>query len=179
MSEWCTIFEIIVLVKRFILPYTDGMTRAEKTANLLKKSKKTLAIAESCTGGLLAHQLTNIPGSSQFLKAAVIAYSNEAKTKLLKVPGPTIHQFGAVSAQTAMAMAQGARNLLRADYGISITGIAGPGGGSKAKPVGLTYIAVATTLETLCLKCQFTGSRLKIKSAAASEALRLLQEFLI
>ena len=141
-------------------------------------SKKTLAIAESCTGGLLANRLTNIAGSSKFLKLALIAYSNEAKTKILKVPHATLRKYGAVSTQTAVAMAKGAQKILKTDFGIGITGIAGPTGGTKKKPVGLVYIAVCTNIETLCLEYQFRGTRISIKSQAATQALRLLQEFL-
>jgi PncC family amidohydrolase len=109
---------------------------------------------------------------------ALVAYSNEAKTKILKVPGSVLSKYGAVSAQTAIAMTKGVRNLLKTDFGIGITGIAGPTGGTKNKPVGLVYIAVRTDTETLCLECQFQGSRRSIKSQATTQALRLLHEFL-
>lgn len=150
----------------------------EKIARKLIKSQKTLAIAESCTGGLLSHRLTNIPGSSDFLKLDVVAYSNEAKMKLLKVAPDTLKRHGAVSQEAAIAMAQGVRKILKTDFGIGITGIAGPTGGSKSKPVGLTYIVVNTKLETLCLKCLFEGPRTSIKAQAATQALQLLNEFL-
>lgn len=151
----------------------------ERITNALINTGKTLAIGESCTGGLLANRLTNIPGSSKFLKFAIIAYSNEAKSTLLKVPLRMIRQHGAVSGQVAISMAQGARDIFNTDFGIGITGIAGPTGGSKSKPIGLTFIAVCTPKETLCLECQFQGTRKSIKTQAASQALRLLQEFLI
>jgi len=154
------------------------MRKEQQIAQLLIQSKKTLAIAESCTGGLLANRLTNIAGSSNFLKLAVIAYSNEAKTKTLKVPQATIRKYGAVSTQTAVAMAKGVQKILKTNFGIGITGIAGPTGGTKTKPVGLVYIAVCTNTETLCLKWQFRGKRISIKSQAATQALRLLHEFL-
>jgi len=154
------------------------MRKEQQIAHLMIKSKKTLAIAESCTGGLLANRLTNIAGSSKFLKLALIAYSNEAKTKILKVPHATLRKYGAVSTQTAVAMAKGAQKILNTDFGIGITGIAGPTGGTKKKPVGLVYIAVCTNIETLCLEYQFRGTRISIKSQAATQALRLLQEFL-
>ncbi|MCK5014468.1 MAG: CinA family protein [Candidatus Omnitrophica bacterium] len=150
----------------------------EKVAQSLINMKKTLAIAESCTGGLLANRLTNIPGSSNFLKFALIAYSNEAKIKLLKVPQEAIRKYGAVSTQVAVSMAQKARKSLKTNFGIGITGIAGPTGGTKAKPIGLTFIAVCTEVETLCLKCHFQGSRKTVKTQAATQALRLLHEFL-
>lgn len=155
------------------------MKAEEKVARSLIRTKKTLAIAESCTGGLLSNRLTNIPGSSNFLKLAVVAYSNEAKTKLLKVPQETIRKYGAISTQTVISMAQGVRKALKTDFGIGITGIAGPTGGTKSKPVGLTYIAVCTKVETLCLECRFQGTRTSIKTQATTQALQLLHEFLI
>lgn len=154
------------------------MLLEEKIAHLLIDSKKTLSIAESCTGGLLANRLTNIPGSSKFLKSAFVLYSNEAKSKILKVPQALIYRYGAVSTQVAISLAQKARKSMGTDFGIGITGIAGPSGGTKAKPVGLTYIAVSTNLETLCLECRFKGTRKSIKSQASSQALRALNEFL-
>jgi len=169
---------MLFLVKAFVLVYNATMKIEEKVALALIDTKKTISIAESCTGGLLAHRLTNIPGSSNFLELGVVAYSNEAKIKLLKVPEDTLKKYGAVHEEIAIAMAKGARKILKTDFGIGITGIAGPTGGTKTKPIGLTYIAVATPVETLCLKCQFEGSRTSIKSQAASEALKLLSEFL-
>jgi len=154
------------------------MSIEKKVAQALLAERKTLAIAESCTGGLLANRLTNIPGSSNFLKLAVVAYSNDAKVKLLKVPQATIRKYGAVSTQVAIAMAQGVRKALKTDFGIGITGIAGPTGGTKSKPVGLTYIAVCTKIETLCLECHFRGTRINVKNRAATQALQLLHEFL-
>lgn len=150
----------------------------EKVARSLIITKKTLAIAESCTGGLLSHRLTNIPGSSNFLKLALVTYSNEAKVKLLKVPEAMIRRYGAVSVQVAAAMAKGAQKSFKTDFGIGITGIAGPTGGTKKKPIGLTYIAVCAGVEMLCLECRFKGTRTGIKTQAASQALRLLYEFL-
>jgi len=155
------------------------MRKEQKVAQLLIKSKKTLSIAESCTGGLLTNRLTNIAGSSSFLKLALIAYSNEAKMQLLKVPQPVIRKYGAVSSQTAIAMAKGVQKILKTNFGIGITGIAGPTGGTKTKPVGLVYIAICTNAEMLCLECQFQGTRISIKSQAATQALRLLHEFLL
>lgn len=174
-----TIFEILLLVKGFVLPYTVSMRIEQKVAQSLIDKKRTLAIAESCTGGLLANRLTDIPGSSNFLKLALVAYSNEAKIKLLNVPRTTIRNYGAVSEHVAVAMAHGARKVLKTDFGIGITGIAGPTGWTRTKPVGLTYLAVCTKNEMLCLKCRFHGTRTNIKSRAATQALRLLYEFLI
>lgn len=154
------------------------MLMEAKIAQLLTAANKTLAIAESCTGGLLANRLTNIPGSSKFLKLAVVAYDTAAKIKVLKVPPSTIQRSGSVSEPVAVLMARGAQNILKTDFGIAITGIAGPSGGSKIKPVGLTYIAVCAGVETLCLECRFQGSRTGIKRQATTQALRLLNEFL-
>ena len=154
------------------------MKMEEKVAHLLIKLKKTLAIAESCSGGLLTNRLTNISGSSQFLKVGIIAYSNEAKSKLLKVPPSLINKYGAVSPETARAMAQGVRMSLQTDFGVSITGIAGPTGGTKTKPIGLTYIAVSSPKKVECLKWHFNGNRLQIKESATTKALELLLKFI-
>ncbi len=150
----------------------------QKVAQQLITNRKTLAIAESCTGGLLTHRMTNVPGISHFLKIGIIAYSNEAKVKILHVPPAVLRRYGAVSEQTAIAMARAVRKIHQSDFGVGITGIAGPSGGGPSKPVGLTYIAIHAGLETLCLQCHFKGNRLAIKSQAANQALRLLNEFL-
>ncbi|OGX37593.1 MAG: hypothetical protein A3C36_04755 [Omnitrophica WOR_2 bacterium RIFCSPHIGHO2_02_FULL_52_10] len=155
------------------------MDLERKIGQKLIRSGKTLAIAESCTGGLLSNRLTNVPGSSQFLKLSIVAYSNAAKIKLLKVPKRLIRQNGAVSNQVAVALAKNVRKILKTDFGIGITGIAGPSGGSRLKPVGLTYIAVSTPFDTLCLECRFKGTRSFIKAQAVHQALRTLEEFLI
>ncbi len=138
----------------------------------------TLAIAESCSGGLLSHRLTNIPGSSAFLKGGVVAYSNEIKTRLLKVPLSLLKNHGAVSEAVALKMAVSIRQIFKTDFGVAITGIAGPSGGSAQKSVGLTFIAVATKNKKACLRCQFKGNRLAIKRQATDRAMELLREFL-
>lgn len=147
-------------------------------ARLLKKRNASLCTAESCSGGLLADRLTDIPGSSEYFRLGLITYSNEAKIRLLKVSPSLIRRYGAVSEQTAQAMAKGARRLMKTDFAIAITGIAGPGGGSKDKPVGLTFIAVAAVKKTRVLRFQFKGSRRQIKQQAATQAMKLLLEFL-
>lgn len=152
------------------------MSIEEKVARLLIAQKKTLSIAESCSGGLLSHRLTNIPGSSHFLKLALVVYSNDAKIKFLRIPFQMFKQYGAVSESAARQMAQNVRKFLHTDFGIAITGIAGPAGGTLTKPVGLTFIAVGTKKETVCQKCVFKGHRLSIKSQAATQALKLLFE---
>ena len=150
----------------------------KRVAQTLIKAKKTLSLAESCTGGLLSHRLTNIPGSSRFLKVGLIVYSNDAKMKLLKIPLKILQTFGAVSEQTALAMAKMVRKISKTDIGLAITGIAGPAGGTRTKPVGLTFIAVSTPKQTQCREYHFKGTRTQIKSQAATQALRLLFNFL-
>jgi len=169
---------MFLLVKGFILPYNTPMRTEEKIINWLKRSRKTLSLAESCTGGLLADRLTDISGCSNVFKAGFVTYSNDAKAKFLKVPKKLLTQHGAVSQPVAMAMAKGARLILKTDFAIAITGIAGPAGGSKEKPVGLTFIAVSTPKESVCIECQFKGERKNIKSQAANQALQLFLEFL-
>ena len=154
------------------------MKSEEKVAQLLKNQKKTISVAESCSGGLLASRLTDIPGSTKYFQLGIVTYSNEAKTKLLKVPSELIDKHGAVSTEVAELMAQNVRRIQKTDFGVGITGVAGPSGGTKAKPVGLVYIAVATKLETLCLKCQFEGTRTQIKKQTTDRALKILLEFL-
>jgi len=145
---------------------------------MLKSQKKTLAVAESCTGGLISKLLTDIPGSSQYFILGLVTYSNQAKTKLLSIPTSTISQHGAVSRQVAQKMAANVRRLTKTDFGIGVTGIAGPGGDSKKKPIGTVYIA------TDCARCrnwkkfQFKGNRISIRKKAAQESLRLLRQCL-
>ncbi len=169
---------MLFLVKAFVPAYNAFMPLEKTVARLLTDGHKTLAIAESCTGGLLTHRLTNISGSSKFLQAAVVAYSNEAKQRLLNIPLRMLRQHGAVSKHTAAAMAQSIREIHKTDFGIGITGIAGPTGATRTKPVGLVYIALSVPVETLCLQCRFKGDRLNIKRQASTQALRLLKKCL-
>ena len=143
---------------------------------LLIKNKKTLSLAESCTGGLLSYFLTSISGSSQYFILGVIAYSNAAKTSILKIPRKIIFKNGAVSSKVARLMASSVKKLAKSDFGIGVTGIAGPGGGSKSKPVGTVFIAVDGPAKKICQRFSFKGSRLAIKKAAAQMALRLLKD---
>ena len=154
------------------------MKTEEKIIKLLKNKQKTLSIAESCTGGLMAVRLTDVPGSSAVLMLGVVTYSNEAKVKVLGIPENLIKKKGAVCDDVAMAMAANVRKIHNTDFGIGITGIAGPGGATKTKPVGLVYIAVATKIENLCLQYEFTGTRTQIRQKASTEAMKLLLEFL-
>ncbi|MDP8266019.1 MAG: CinA family protein [Candidatus Aceula meridiana] len=147
-------------------------------AKKLILGQKTLTLAESCTGGLIGHRLTSISGSSQFLKIGIVTYSNEAKIKFLKVPPATIKKYGAVSAQTAKAMARGALNLLKTNYALSVTGIAGPTGATKAKPLGLTYMATACKEKTIVRKFILKGTRRQIKVQASEKALSLLKKLI-
>jgi PncC family amidohydrolase len=150
------------------------MQLEKKIAKKLIAGQKTLSVAESCTGGLLTHRLTNISGSSAFLIATVVSYSNRAKIKLLKVPLSVIVAKGAVSAQVAELMACNTKKLFNTDFGVAITGIAGPTGGTAQKPVGLVFIAVAGHKKLITERNIFKGSRLQIKAQAAQRALELL-----
>jgi PncC family amidohydrolase len=143
----------------------------------LAKRRLTLALAESCTGGLVADTMTNIPGSSQVFLGGVVAYSDAVKAKVLSVPGAALAQHGAVSAQVALAMARGARHLLQADLAVGVTGVAGPGGGSAAKPVGLVYLAVAGPWGERCCRFRAGEERLANKASFAGEALGLLLDY--
>lgn len=145
---------------------------------LLLQKKHTLAIAESCTGGLLTHRLTNVPGSSAYIIASVIAYAYEAKVAALGVAWDTLNRFGAVSAETVTAMARGAREKFSATLGLAITGIAGPGGGTPEKPVGLVYLALADARQTIVERHVWQGNRLQNKEQSAQAALELLDRYL-
>ncbi len=148
-------------------------------AKKLWEKKLTLALAESCSGGFLSHRLTNIQGSSLYFKAGLVTYSNEAKSHILGVDAALIEEHGAVSAEVASSMARQARRVCFADIGLSITGIAGPGGGTAHKPVGLTYIAMDTGAGLLCRDYEFWGSRAEIKERASQTALYLLWRYLL
>lgn len=136
--------------------------------------KVTIAFAESCTGGLATSLLTDIPGSSAYVKGSVVTYSNEAKIKLINVSKANLDTYGAVSEQVAAEMAIGVRKLIATDYGVGITGIAGPDGGSKTKPVGLVYIAVADNKETVVKKYVFDGNRTENKLRSALTAVSMV-----
>ena len=152
-----------------------GEALEEVVAGLLTAKRRTLACAESCSGGLLAHRLTNIPGSSAYFLAGIIAYSNAAKTDLLGVPARLILKHGAVSAPVARAMAVGARRRARATYGIGTTGIAGPAGGTARKPVGLVYISLAGPDRVEVRKSLFFGGRRQVKFQSSQRALDMLR----
>ena len=150
-----------------------------EAGDLLRQKGRTLAIVESATGGLISHLITNVPGSSDFYRGSVTAYSNETKIKVVGVNKNSIRQYGAVSPQVAVEMAKGGRRLLAADICLADTGIAGPGGASQEKPAGLFYIGLSYEKETLSQKHLFRGSREQNKQQAAEAALRWLKEYLI
>ncbi len=143
---------------------------------LLLKQQATLAVAESCSGGLLSSLLTNIAGSSGYFLLSVVTYSNESKTSLLNIPITLIKRYGAVSPQVAKLMAQNVRKIASSDYGIGITGIAGPTGGTIAKPVGTVFIAVAKKNKVITKRFQLSGNRLTVKRKAALKALSILKQ---
>lgn len=151
---------------------------AQTAHRLLRDSGLTLAVAESCTGGLIGHRLTQAAGSSDYFLGGVIAYSNAVKVALLGVCKSTLGKYGAVSSQTASEMARGARRVFSADLAISSTGIAGPSGGSAVKPIGLVYLGLADKDGTRVRRFLFRGSRRAVKSQAADAALSMLREHL-
>lgn len=150
----------------------------EITTEKLKEKNIKIATAESCTGGLLAHILTNISGSSEYFERGVITYSNKAKKELLNVSETILKKYGAVSKEVATEMAKGILKKSKVDIGISSTGIAGPAGGSKEKPVGLVYIGVSTSNKTIVKKFIFNGDRLENKENTVNNALKMILETL-
>jgi len=153
----------------------DDETLEGKVGELLRQKKQTLAVAESCTGGLIGHRLTQIPGSSGYFLEGAVTYSNGAKQKRLGVPEDLIVEYGAVSREVALAMAEGIRKSAGTDFGLAVTGIAGPTGGSEQKPVGLTFIAVSDRAHSECRKYLFHQDRGRNKERAAQAALDLLR----
>jgi len=150
-------------------------TLEEVAGNLLKLNGYTLSTAESCTGGLLAGRITDVPGSSEYFIEGVVTYSNEAKMRLLGVPQELIERHGAVSEEVARAMADGVRSLAGTTFGIGITGIAGPGGGSEEKPVGLVCIALADDNDAMVRKFVFPGDRHFIRQLSVNAALDMIR----
>jgi PncC family amidohydrolase len=147
-------------------------TLVENIAAALLARAQTLATAESCTGGLVGAALTDLPGSSRWYLGGVVAYSNSLKTQLLGVPPEILSAHGAVSAQTAQAMAKGLGEKSGADVTVAVTGVAGPDGGTPEKPVGLVYLAVASPQGSAVFKHRFAGTRAEIRAAAVESALR-------
>jgi PncC family amidohydrolase len=145
---------------------------------LLSAQKQTLAVAESCTGGLITHRLTNVPGSSDYLIGAVVAYAYQAKVAALGLTWEELNQFGAVSEETARAMARGVSVKFSSTIGLAVTGIAGPGGGTPDKPVGLTFIALTSRTSEIIQRHVWTGDRVQNKESSAEAALTLLETHL-
>ncbi|MCK4396297.1 competence/damage-inducible protein A [candidate division WOR-3 bacterium] len=146
---------------------------------LLSMRRKTLSVAESCTAGLFMKRITDVPGSSNYFRGGVVSYSNDSKIKILNVKAKDIKQKGAVSSEVAKAMANGVKKLLDSDYGVSITGIAGPTGETENKPIGLVYIAIADREKTYSKVYHFTGTRDIIREQAVQAALNLLRRRLL
>lgn len=170
------------LKKRFgshIYTTDEEITLEAAVVELLKEKGMTVTTAESCTGGMLSGRLVNVPGASDVLNEAYVTYSNEAKERLLGVPHETLENYGAVSEETARAMAEGACRAAGADASVAITGIAGPGGGTEEKPVGLVYIGCTVRGKTTVERFIFTGSRAKNREYAAAKGLTLLREALL
>lgn len=145
---------------------------------LLEERGMTLAVAESCTGGLIGHRITNVPGSSVYYKGSITAYAYDVKELVLHVQHDTLYYHGAVSKQTALEMARGVRRTFRADIGLAVTGIAGPGGGMPGKPVGLVYVALVTPGGERVERYLWDGNRQENKEHSAEAALGLLHRYL-
>ena len=145
---------------------------------LLTEKNFTIACAESCTGGLLTSKLTDVAGSSAYVKGAVVSYSNEIKNSILHVKEETLKNFGAVSEQTAKEMAANIRQIFNTNIGVSITGIAGPDGGTSEKPVGTVYIGVSDSNGEKIQRFQFGGTRTEIKEKSVESALKMIKDYL-
>jgi len=156
----------------------DGEAIEYVVGKQLLKTGISLAVAESCTGGLITARLTDVPGSSGYFMGGVVAYSNEVKKLLLGVAPEIIDRYGAVSKQTAVAMAEGVRNLIRSSLGLAVTGIAGPDGGTPAKPRGLVYISLASIEGTSCREFRFPGDRLAVRLGTVNAALNMVKYYL-
>ncbi|HSH45423.1 MAG TPA: CinA family protein [Longimicrobiales bacterium] len=150
-----------------------------RVSDRLSEAGCTLALAESCTGGLLSARLTDRAGASRFLLAGLVTYSNQAKQDLLGVPGEALATYGAVSEQVARAMVEGARARTGAHAALAITGIAGPGGGTAEKPVGTVWIGASLGDSTVTRRYTFDGGRDRIRAASVRAALELLEELLV
>ena len=159
---------------------SPGVSLEAELIRALTERGLTLAVAESCTGGLVSHRLTNVPGSSACYRGGVIAYGNEVKASVLAVPEGLLTNQGAVCEGVALAMARGVRRLLGADIGLGVTGIAGPTGGTADKPVGLTYVALAGPGDVArCERHIWQGEREHNKEQSATAALEILRWYLL
>ena len=150
---------------------------AKRLGKFLIKKRMTLAVAESCTGGALGTAITAVPGASRYFAGGIIAYDNRIKSGVLHVPEAVLDRYGAVSRQTVEAMANGVMRLFSTDCSIAVSGIAGPDGGTKKKPVGLVYVAAAVNTEVRTLRLTCAGKREQIRRRAVEESLKLLLRF--
>jgi PncC family amidohydrolase len=150
----------------------------QEVGSLLLSLRTTIAVAESCTGGLICHRLTNVSGSSDYLERGVVTYSNRSKIELLGVPEQVIEQHGAVSEACVRAMATGIKGLAGTDLGLAVSGVAGPTGGTPDKPVGTVHMALAWNEDVQCWKHLFGGGRAEIKWKASQQALMLIRDHL-
>jgi nicotinamide-nucleotide amidase len=169
--------EVSLRLNKYIFSFGEE-TMEEIVGKLLKEKKLTIAIAESCTGGLIASRLTDVSGSSDYLERGVVTYSNAAKISLLGVPAEIIEKHGAVSEETARLMAEGVRKLAGTDLGLASTGIAGPAGGSAEKPVGTVYLALSDKAGTTCRHYVYKWDRKRNKLIFSQAALLLLKKYL-
>jgi len=167
--------EVKSRLDKYIYSYEDESLE-KVVSDMLIKNNLTISLAESCTGGLLASKFTSISGISKVLDRAIVTYSNTAKIQELNVEEAILESYGAVSEQTAKAMANGLKNITNTDISLSITGVAGPTGGTPEKPVGLVYIAIATNKSTLVKKLNLSGDRNKIRNYTSIAALNLIRE---
>jgi len=169
--------EIISLVGDYVFS-TGNQEMEEVVGRLLTERGKTISVAESCTGGLIGHRLTNVPGSSDYFCGGVVSYSNQSKVDILEVSAETIKKYGAVSDETAQEMARGIRERMNSDLGLAVTGIAGPDGGSKDKPVGTVYIGLCSGEEVFSRRYRFWGRRKQIKLNTSMMTLDWVRRYL-
>lgn len=162
-----------------ILAKARERAHQEVVGKLFLETGLSIGLAESCTGGLIAARLTNVPGCSDYVMGGVVSYSNEMKEEVLGVPGKILDRYGAVSKETAVAMADGIRSLAKTDLGLAVTGIAGPGGGTPAKPVGLVYIALSAPDSTCCREYRFPGERPAVRQGTVNAALNMVRHYLL
>ncbi|MGN0098461.1 MAG: CinA family protein [Candidatus Methanomethylophilaceae archaeon] len=157
---------------------TTHPSEAEVLVSTLRSRGKTMSTAESCTGGLIGASVTDIPGASEVFLGGVVSYSNDAKENILGVSHSTLMEHGAVSEQTARQMVEGAIGVFHSDYAVAVTGIAGPGGATPGKPVGLVYIAVADGPRTVVTRNIFNGDRQAVRESTVREACSLLTDMM-
>jgi nicotinamide-nucleotide amidase len=168
-------------IKRLLGPYifaTGNQCMEEVVGHLLLKKKLTISVAESCTGGLIGHRLTSVPGSSEYFLGGVIVYSNQSKTDLLRVDPKTLKTYGAVSGRTVEEMACGARQQVKTNLGLAVTGIAGPDGGTRQKPVGTVYVGLAAGDKYFSKEYRFWGNREQVKLNSSMMALDWVRRYL-